>query len=200
MSLVKKSSMTGDKILEQNANIVSEHLRSLRKRSRFPCLTFSLLGVKLLSFFTSLIQLIVLYMFMQLKFSSLVDLLNFNPSNIVLPYVTFCDFMSQDFGNFHNQSVQCLLSINVFNEKIFILLSYWLLALTIITFFDFFYWTIGSLPFFQRRFLRPYLADVKALGAYLGSDGIVLLGFISKENFLFAEEVVKSLNSPVIEL
>jgi len=57
------------------------------------------------------------------------------------PRVTHCDFQIRQQANIHRYTVQCVLPINLFNEKIFLLIWFWLVFVAVATFVNLLHWT-----------------------------------------------------------
>lgn len=74
------------------------------------------------------------------------------------PRITFCDFKIRNLGdNIHQHSVQCALPINLFNEKFFIVLWFWLIFLTFVTILNFISWIKTMFPVYRKNSIAKYL-------------------------------------------
>uniref|UniRef100_F1L583 Innexin n=1 Tax=Ascaris suum TaxID=6253 RepID=F1L583_ASCSU len=125
------------------------------------------------------------------------------------PRVSLCDFTVRQVGNIQRYSVQCVLVINMFNEKIFVLLWFWFMILTILTIFSFLYWFILlTFPCFSRWFISHSLElsemkfdpDTRAkevdrfVSSYLHHDGIFVLRMVTiHAGVIFGTDLVLSL-------
>ncbi|VDN07521.1 unnamed protein product [Thelazia callipaeda] len=132
------------------------------------------------------------------------------------PRVSLCDFTVRQVGNIQRYSVQCVLVINMFNEKIFVFLWFWYLFLVICTFLSLFYWTtVLTLPCFGRWFISQCLElseikfdpDAKVLEvdrfvrSYLRYDGIFVLRMVEiHAGVIFNTDLVLSLWNAFYEI
>ena len=75
------------------------------------------------------------------------------------PRVTLCDFHIREVGIVHRYTVQCVLPINLFNEKIFLVLWFWILLLAAFNMGDFISWLLRILSVESRSaYVRRKLA------------------------------------------
>ena len=77
------------------------------------------------------------------------------------PRVTLCDFHIREVGIVHRYTVQCVLPINLFNEKIFLVLWFWILLLVAFNLGDFIAWIIRSTRFESRSAYVHRKLDLK---------------------------------------
>jgi hypothetical protein len=82
------------------------------------------------------------------------------------PRVTLCDFHIREVGIVHRYTVQCVLPINLFNEKIFLVLWFWILLLAAFNIGDFVSWLLRIIRVDGRSaYVRRKLAMNGALSA-----------------------------------
>ncbi|CAF2724240.1 unnamed protein product [Rotaria sp. Silwood2] len=118
----------------------------MRHRTLIPKLTFLYFFIKVIYIMNIFIQLISLHYLMnfELTFNSLFQRLIIYSSTVrhvslQFPTNVLCDFIVRFLGkNKHRHTVQCVLPINVFNEKIFIFAYLWLIFLLICTLYNLF--------------------------------------------------------------
>ncbi|CAD5206424.1 unnamed protein product [Bursaphelenchus okinawaensis] len=64
----------------------------------------------------------------------------------VFPRVSMCDFRVRRLANMHRYTVQCVLMINMFNEKIYLFIWFWFMFVAISTSINFLYCLSQMLP------------------------------------------------------
>ena len=82
------------------------------------------------------------------------------------PRVSMCDFKIRQNTNVHRYTVQCVLPINIFNEKIFTIVWFWLLIVGAVTVVGLLTW-LCQLTYWpaQYRYVRRQLGSVVALSS-----------------------------------
>jgi hypothetical protein len=88
------------------------------------------------------------------------------------PRVTLCDFAVRALGQkAHNYTVQCVLMINLFNEKVFIVLWFWYIFMLFVTAYNFIRWCCDVIRFNPRiQVVRNYLKLALPPNTSLPSD------------------------------
>ena len=87
------------------------------------------------------------------------------------PRVTLCDFHIREVGIVHRYTVQCVLPINLFNEKIFLVLWFWILLLAAFNIGDFISWILRILSVESRSaYVRRKLAMSGAIQLFSDDD------------------------------
>ncbi|KAK3734303.1 hypothetical protein RRG08_058458 [Elysia crispata] len=124
------------------------------------------------------------------------------------PRITHCFFKIRQLQNVHDYTVQCVLPINLFNEKIFIFIWFWLVFVATLSSFNFLIW-IYTMIFRQHRlrYLKKFLRindcykseldkkmAVKFCEQYLRQDGIFVLRLVGKNaNDVLVSELILQL-------
>ena len=112
------------------------------------------------------------------------------------PRTTLCSFYIRQFGgNTHRHTVQCVLPINLFNEKIFIFLWFWLVFVSVFTLLSIGCWlwdiTSNTRVSFVKRYIKMMpqydynrTIDRRAIRAfannYMKQDGVFILRLIGR--------------------
>ncbi len=129
------------------------------------------------------------------------------------PRVTMCDFRIREVGIVHRYTVQCVLSINLFNEKIFIFLWFWLCLVSIFNVWDLISWSYTLIinsherySYVKRRLnalntINKNLSDPenrtlfkKFVNHYLKEDGVLALRLLSRNSQdLIVSEIINNL-------
>ena len=90
-----------------------------------------------------------------------------------------CDYKIRQNTNVHRYTVQCVLPINIFNEKIFTLVWFWLLVVGVVTVVSLLGW-LNRLVYWptQYRYVRRQLAaaGAAALGSVTASVAAATVG------------------------
>ncbi|CAL2029434.1 hypothetical protein CAEBREN_31716 [Caenorhabditis brenneri] len=156
----KKADRVDEKARHEAAKATGAHLyESLTLQSRFAKYTSSFtyggsylsllyLFVKFLYLIQIIFQFIILNNFLGTSYTFwgigiLSDILNGREweESGHFPRVTMCDFEVRVLGNKHRHTVQCVLMINMFNEKVYVFLWFWLVIVGIATFLNLINWT-----------------------------------------------------------
>lgn len=108
------------------------------------------------------------------------------------PPVTICEMDIREQSRVHSYVLQCVLSINVFYEKIFVLLWFWWVMVGVVTAVDIIRWFLGivawrsSVHFVSKRLIMEKGSSKALIGgfvkSYLRRDGVLLLKLISRNH------------------
>ncbi len=124
------------------------------------------------------------------------------------PRVTMCNFRVRRLGNVHRYAVQCVLPINLYAEKMFIFLWFWMCIVLAMTFLSLIVWILQmTLARDKKRYVQNHLRSEERIETdfdqqlsndfvdhYLRSDGVFLLRLISHNtNNITATEVICAL-------
>ncbi|PIO75085.1 Innexin [Teladorsagia circumcincta] len=113
------------------------------------------------------------------------------------PRVTFCDLEVRELGGaVHRWSLQCVLMINMFNEKIFVFLWWWFCILLFISILNLFRWLIRLSFDAQRSFITAVLEsainddfDAREVSEFcrktLKTDGVTIVRLIEENATIY---------------
>ncbi|CAF2722459.1 unnamed protein product [Rotaria sp. Silwood2] len=81
----------------------------------------------------------------------------------LFPFVTLCDFHIRELGQDHYYTIECILLINIFYEKVYFAMWIWFAVLFIISIISFIYSFYNYVPFFARyRFIDKLIGFIPA--------------------------------------
>jgi len=124
------------------------------------------------------------------------------------PRVTLCDFDIRQLQNLQRWTVQCVLPINLFNEKIFIFLWFWFVVVAAVTCGNFLFWIWRVIVKHNRvAYVKKFLKvrdelhgeDDKRIcrqfaDQYLRDDGLFVLRIVSRNtNAILLTDLVLNL-------
>nr|XP_011426037.1 innexin unc-9 isoform X3 [Crassostrea gigas] len=124
------------------------------------------------------------------------------------PRVTLCDFQIRQLQNLQRWTVQCVLPVNLFNEKIFIFLWFWYCLIAFLTAVNLVKWVFYQLYQNNKvQYVKKYLKTSNEINSgfdkklcakfsrdYLRNDGIFLMYVISKNSTnLVVADLIKEL-------
>ncbi|BFZ15641.1 hypothetical protein BsWGS_18679 [Bradybaena similaris] len=124
------------------------------------------------------------------------------------PKVTLCDFEIRQLQNIQVHTVQCVLPINLYNEKIFIFLWFWFVYVAVCTCGNFLFWVWRSLVHSNRIFyIKKYMKLLNKIqdekdkllvrkfsDLYLRDDGVFILRLIARNtNEILVSEIISKL-------
>lgn len=167
---------------------ISSYMRKCFKLGRSSCkvpfLSVLYFITKMLYLTNVILQVIFLTHFMGGK--EVFNHLRMGNESIHFPKISYCDLNLRVLGNVHTHTVQCLLTINTLNERIFIFLWFWCILVATGALINFIYWVITYISYScTLRIFRNYLhtsdSEIvkKFLFQYLRCDGILILRFIN---------------------
>jgi len=109
------------------------------------------------------------------------------------PRVTMCDFQIRRLGNLQRYTVQCVLTINLFNEMIYLFIWFWLVFVAFVSCLSLLRWALRMMVGTdRRRFIKKHLQLVQKaeekgpsdaaltefVEDYLKHDGVFILRLI----------------------
>jgi hypothetical protein len=124
------------------------------------------------------------------------------------PRVTMCDFKIRRLGNVQRYTVQCVLPINLFNEKIFLFIWFWMVFVAAVTVGSLLLWLLRvAIRVDRHRYVKKHLqlmdkidgdqdkrTAAKFVEDYLRQDGVFVLHLVGHNtNAITVTEFVCSL-------
>ncbi|CAD5113458.1 unnamed protein product [Dimorphilus gyrociliatus] len=162
------------------------------------------MAIKIMYFLDAFAQMFLMNLFMGYSFNLygfqvLRELSSGNePESERFPKVTLCDLKIRRLGNVHPYTVQCVLSINLFNEKMFIFLWFWIVLLLVMQAISIIKWMVKFISspydYINKHIKAEDDNEIREFLQYLGRDGVFVLRMIGANTSPLAlHELIKSM-------
>jgi len=163
--------------------------------------------VKLLYVMNVVIQLLLLDVFLGSRFHAYgIEVLSgvlvtgkdwVDETSVRFPRITMCELKVHRLGAVHRYAVQCVLSINLFNEKIFLFIWFWLVLVGVVGLCSLLTWTArfiyapGRRQYVKRHltYVEPVVTEMdrrrrkrkawQFVQRYLDQDGVFILRLVA---------------------
>ncbi|CAH8491688.1 unnamed protein product [Schistosoma mattheei] len=132
------------------------------------------------------------------------------------PRVTYCDFEAKKLGKNYKYTLQCVLPLNLFLEKVYVFLWFWYLFIGLLTFYSLIKWLLRlTLPKKRIKFIKKFLYSYQSINQsinqsikqsinlnqfklfinqYLNLDGIFVLWLLSMNmNDIMMNDLIRTL-------
>ena len=124
---------------------------------------------------------------------------------VAFPRVTLCDFKVRRLGNLHRYTLQCVLPLNLFIEKMYIFIWFWMIFVLAVSVFYFVVWSVRFIFRKDRfNFITNHLERNDRLNCneahqdanafvddYLRQDGVFLLRLIATNtNYISTGDII----------
>ncbi|CAH8501466.1 unnamed protein product [Schistosoma haematobium] len=128
------------------------------------------------------------------------------------PRVTYCDFEAKKLGKNYKYTLQCVLPLNLFLEKVYVFLWFWYLFIGLLTFYSLIKWLLRlTLSKKRIKFIKKFLYSYQSINQsinqstdlnqfklfinqYLNLDGIFLLWLLSMNmNDIMMNDLIRTL-------
>ncbi|KAI6222973.1 Innexin [Aphelenchoides fujianensis] len=183
--------------IHDSVQVFDPRLRGRIARSGYNA-TFLYLAMKLLYVVNALGQLVMLNYFLggsylNWGYETLMEVVRGEEwkESEIFPRVIMCDFTIRRLANIQRHTVQCVIMMNMINEKLYFFLYWWLLFVATVSAINFFYHLVlMSIPQLRVKFVKFNInqTELKQAGFrssaikefvlnHLHADGILLLHF-----------------------
>lgn len=119
--------------------------------------------------------------------------LDVGENSMIFPRITMCDFTIRQFSNLQDYTVECSLPINLFSEKFFIFLWFWIVFVFFANIYSFLSWLWSIFTVSKINYVKKYVKLVERVDRntydkkhiacfaeeYLRHDGIFYLRMLA---------------------